>query len=632
VAVVHSPTPTLDAGPPDATPPPGPTPALSPEATEVAPTPPTALTFSSPEMGITLEYPETWYRQEEDNLIVFSPSETGLDPKNLKDSVFWVAGSDDPTISKLLTEALTNFPADAENLNEGTISIASQTWTSVQIRFKDKNLGQGIATVAVTGKEGKGYVIVAIAPAEQWNAMQPLYQGIINSFRFSSGAIAQATETQNATPAQTETKSSSTSAPTSSATKSKETTATAVPSTPTPTPAKATATPLVYVIQSGDTLLAVANQFGVDVDELAAKNGIDDPGKLSIGQELIIPFTAEELAAYNAGNGGRVTSKETTDKAATAATTTTAATESTAAETDTEKPAAAAPTQAPQSEAAPISGRVIYPAFNPGTNVYDLWMVDVATGEQTGVASEASQPDFSRDGSLLAYRSWGLGTRGIFFRDFVGGRGGQVTRFVEDGLPTWAPDGYTFAFASRREGDRVPRIYVGNQMGKEDYSIGFQGEYPATFPDGRLIVKGCLPSGDCGVFIMGPTGGGETKISSEVSDTAPAVSPDGNKIAFMSYGRGGGTNWELWVMNADGTNPQRLTDNHSNEGLPTWSPDGRSIAYVSDQDGAWSIWVMNADGSNQRRVALMKGSPDGKVLRDVDNSKGWLEERISWAP
>ena len=85
-------------------------------------------------------------------------------------------------------------------------------------------------------------------------------------------------------------------------------------------------------------------------------------------------------------------------------------------------------------------------------------------------------------------------------------------------------------------------------------------------------------------------------------------------------------------MNIDGTNPQRLTENGNSDGLPTWSPDGQSIAYVSDQGGVWGIWVMNADGTNQRKLFDMKGSPDGKVLHDEPNSRGWLEERISWAP
>ena len=85
-------------------------------------------------------------------------------------------------------------------------------------------------------------------------------------------------------------------------------------------------------------------------------------------------------------------------------------------------------------------------------------------------------------------------------------------------------------------------------------------------------------------------------------------------------------------MNADGSNAKRLTENGNNDGLPTWSPDGKSIAYVSDQGGSWAVWVMNADGSNQRKLFDMKGSPDGKVAHDEFNSRGWLEERISWAP
>jgi TolB protein len=133
------------------------------------------------------------------------------------------------------------------------------------------------------------------------------------------------------------------------------------------------------------------------------------------------------------------------------------------------------------------------------------------------------------------------------------------------------------------------------------------------------------------MFLVGPNGGGETKISSERGDTAPAPSPDGSKIAFMSSSRGA-TNWEIWVMDTNGSNPRRLTDNGNNDGLPTWSPDGKSIAYVSDAGGVWAIWVMNADGSNQRKLFDMKGTPDGYVLLDKDNSKGWLEERITWAP
>ncbi|MCL4298358.1 MAG: PD40 domain-containing protein [Anaerolineae bacterium] len=647
VAVVQSPTPTLDAGPPDATPTLGPTPTTSPEPV-TTPTPAEMTTFSSSALGFTLDYPEDWQKKEADEQVVFSPSKDGLDPANLKDTALWIGipTSNKSAIADLLTDALSGFPGDAETLNEGTISIASQTWTSTQIRYKDDNLGgQGIATIAVTSKDDTGYYLVAAAPAEKWNSTQPVFQEMINSFRFSKKGTALAQAPADKTPSSSSA-ITATAEITGTVTAAKATTpaattsaggakATAVPkSTPTP---KATATPLVYAVQSGDTLLEISLKFGVNVDELAAKNDITDPGKLSLGQELIIPFTAEQLEAYNSGGNpapaaNSSASAQSESAAASAAITTTTTVTNTSTQAEAAAPPAAQATKpASSGAAAAVSGRIVYAAFNPGTNTFDLWLADVATGEQTGIASSASQPAFNKDGSLLAYRSWQIDTRGIFFRDFIGGRGGQVTRFVEDGLPTWAPDGISFAFATRREGDRVPRIYRGDQLGKGDFSIGFQGEYPATLPDGRLVVRGCLPSGDCGIFIVGPNGGGETKISSERSDTAPSPSPDGSKIAFMSSGRGG-TNWEIWVMDASGSNPRRLTDNGNNDGLPTWSPDGKSIAYVSDAGGAWAIWVMNADGSNQRKLFDMKGTPDGYVLLDKDNSKGWLEERISWAP
>ncbi len=645
VAIVQSPTPTLAAGPPNATPTLGPTPTNSPEPV-TTPTAFSMTSFSNSALGFSLDYPKGWQKKEDDRSAIFSPSADGLDADKLKDIAMWIGVPADKkaAITDLLAEVLSGFPADAKTLNEGTISIASQTWTSTQIRFKNEDLGgEGIATLAVTTKDGTGYYLVAVAPAEKWNPTQPIFQEMINSFRFTAkgAAIAQATTAITGTTSMTGTPTISSSTPAAkagTATKETASTAEATPASPSPTPTpKVTATPLVYVVQTGDSLLAIANKFGVDVDDLAAKNDLDDPGKLSLGQELIIPFTAEELAAYNSGGntGGGSSSTVTTEtepaeaeKPASASTDTPAS-----AEAAVSTPEKAEETETPASSGAPaaVSGRIVYPAFNLGTNSFDLWLADVATGEQTLIADGASQPAFNKDGSLLAYRSWNLDTRGIFFRDFIGGRGGQVTRFVEDGLPTWSPDGATFAFATRREGDRVPRVYRGNQEGKNDFSLNFQGEYPSTLPDGRVVAKGCLPSGDCGMFIIGSNGGGETKISTEVGDTAPSPSPDGRKIAFMSSGRGA-TNWEIWVMNVDGSSPVRLTQNGNNDGLPTWSPDGKSIAYLSDAEGAWSVWVMNADGSNQRRLFNLKGSPDGVVLHAKDNSKGWLEERISWAP
>jgi TolB protein len=83
---------------------------------------------------------------------------------------------------------------------------------------------------------------------------------------------------------------------------------------------------------------------------------------------------------------------------------------------------------------------------------------------------------------------------------------------------------------------------------------------------------------------------------------SPAWSPDGARIAFVSE-EGHQGKMDLYVMNADGSAPTRLTEAYENVYGPTWSPDGAQIAF-----GVWSkgtksdIYIVDADGSNARRL------------------------------
>ena len=83
-------------------------------------------------------------------------------------------------------------------------------------------------------------------------------------------------------------------------------------------------------------------------------------------------------------------------------------------------------------------------------------------------------------------------------------------------------------------------------------------------------------------------------------DGTPAWSPDGAKIAFTSKRTG---RYQVWVMNADGSNQHALT-NLPNAYDPAWSPDGSQIAFDADadNDGFEELWLMNADGSGQRQI------------------------------
>src|SRR5204863_5095230 len=79
----------------------------------------------------------------------------------------------------------------------------------------------------------------------------------------------------------------------------------------------------------------------------------------------------------------------------------------------------------------------------------------------------------------------------------------------------------------------------------------------------------------------------------------PSWSPDGAKLAFTSVRDG---NWEIYVMNADGSGQTRLTNNAATDDVSAWSPGGAKIAFASNRDGNYEIYVMNADGTGQTRL------------------------------
>jgi TolB protein len=81
--------------------------------------------------------------------------------------------------------------------------------------------------------------------------------------------------------------------------------------------------------------------------------------------------------------------------------------------------------------------------------------------------------------------------------------------------------------------------------------------------------------------------------------TAPALSPDGKKVAFTLVDNG---NSDIYVMNLDGTDYLRLTRHRAVDTNPSWSPGGRSLLYTSDRTGTPQIYRMDADGLNTVRI------------------------------
>jgi Tol biopolymer transport system component len=217
-------------------------------------------------------------------------------------------------------------------------------------------------------------------------------------------------------------------------------------------------------------------------------------------------------------------------------------------------------------------------------------------------------PEFSPDGAQFAFVRLGAaawGNADIWVQPAEGGQARQLTFGSYDfvaGL-AWTPRGDEIVFTTFPQG-RMLRVALSGGEPRPVTGTGAGAAF-ATIHGQLMVHQQMNNRGASDIWRMpgrgtaAPDRTPERLIASSAQDANPSFSPDGRKIAFQSYRTGTGN---IWLCNSDGSDPVQLTHFESHTGTPRWSPDGRSIVFDSLESGNWDLHVVDAEGGLPRQL------------------------------
>ena len=291
----------------------------------------------------------------------------------------------------------------------------------------------------------------------------------------------------------------------------------------------------------------------------------------------------------------------------------------------TSAPAAAAATGAPAVKAPIVTGRIAYSAGG------QLHVVDAGTGQDSiAPIPDLKQPDLRADGELIIAKGF-QGPRTSLWT--IDANTGQYIReqgdYSDDYRPTWSSDGSHFAYDSLHQGWGWHVLFTQELDSKEDQYLAYRGQAilgtsPVWMHDDWVAFTACdywpLAKGSrCGIYRMQVSGGDPEFVKAD-SLTVRATDSFAGQLVYMSEGSG---DWEVYVVSGTGGDSSNLSQSaNSQDGLGTFSPDGRLVAFASDRDGGWAIWVVGVDGKGLTKLFDLPAPLTGD----------WAAERISWGP
>jgi Tol biopolymer transport system component len=264
------------------------------------------------------------------------------------------------------------------------------------------------------------------------------------------------------------------------------------------------------------------------------------------------------------------------------------------------------------------------------------------------------QPDVSPDGRYVAFVRYTGDAMELHLLDLTANEVRSLTNNGAVNLePQWSPDGKTLAFVSTQgtghfllhtahfDGQELTSVETvtkdhKSETGRYYYSAYDHAINPTWSPDGqyiyyvsnREIIHG---TGDI-VRISIQTGAVTTAYHEETSwRTRPDVSPDGTRLIYSSYL---GRNWQqLWMIPTAGGSPIPITYGDFDNTSPRWSPDGNTIAFISNRSGNSALWLVNVFDGEQREIKqrelnfIRPRTP--MIIRVVDENGRTVPARIS---